>query len=176
MKFRNIFITLETALFNDLEITVGNYNLHFAEDDDNKIMMDKAVFLIDQIRYQKSIRIGDVTDRGYIRIPSKFLNVYLQKELNKYKDFLKRFKYIDTIPYNKEQSKSYGYKVCFFENKHNNERVNREYVVYKFLSMTYKEHLLKATEKIAQIEHKKAVADRNTRHLTKWINEEIGFR
>lgn len=172
MRFKNTFITLEQELFNHLEQTICKHNLHYAEDDDNKIMMDKAVFMIDYILHQKSLRKDDVTAKGFIRIPSKYLNIFLQKELRKYKDFLVRYGYIKTIPYSKEESKSFGYLVSFFDNKSCLNSDMKEYSVYKFLSLTYEKHLSKSLEQYTKIEHKKRIADRSTRHLTKWINED----
>lgn len=170
MKYKNTYITLETSLFKNLEENINRFNGHFSEDDDSKIMMDKAVFMIDYIRYQKSIRKDEISSGGFIRIPSEFLNIYLQKELKKYKQFLVRYGYIKTIPYNKEESKSYGYKVSFFEDKSRQKVKIEEYSAYEFLSLTYEASLSKSLEKYAKIEQKKTVADRRTRHLTKWLN------
>ena len=165
---KKYFITIETKLFNDLEQTVTKHNLHYSKDDNNIIKMDKAVFLLDYINFQKSYRKDDITENGYIRIPSKFINIYLQKELKKYKDFLVAHKYIKISPYDDKQS--YGYKICFTHNPNKLDKVKREYVVYDFLSVTYEQVLIKYFDKNAQIEQKKGAADRNTRHLTKWIN------
>ena len=85
---KKYFISIETKLFNDLEQTVNKHNLHYSKYDNNIIKMDKAVFLLDYINFQKSYRKDDITENGYIRIPSEILNIYLQKELKKYKDFL----------------------------------------------------------------------------------------
>lgn len=167
---KKYFITIETKLFNDLEQTVNKHNLHYSKDDNNIIKMDKAVFLLDYINFQKSYRKDDITENGFIRIPSKFINIYLQKELKKYKDFLVAHKYIKISPYDDKQS--YGYKICFTYNPNKLDKVKREYVVYDFLSVTYEQVLIKYFEKNAQIEQKKKAADRNTRHLTKWINAE----
>ena len=169
---KKYFITIETKLFNDLEQTVTKHNLHYSKDDNNIIKMDKAVFLLDYINFQKSYRKDDITENDYIRIPSKFLNIYLQKELKKYKDFLVAHKYIKISPYDDKLSQSYGYKICFNYNSDELDKVKREYIVYDFLSETYEKALLKYFEKNAKIEQKKKSADRNTRHLTKWINEE----
>ncbi len=38
MIYKHIYITIEQGLFNHLEKTVCNYNLHYAEDDNNKII------------------------------------------------------------------------------------------------------------------------------------------
>lgn len=167
---KKYFITIETKLFNDLEQTVNKHNLHYSGDDINKIMMDKAVFLLDYINFQKSYRKDDITENGFIRIPAEFLNDYLQKELKKYREFLKEYNYIEILPYNDELS--YGYKICFNYNSDELDKVKREYIVYDFLSVTYEQVLIKYFEKNAKIEQKKKSADRNTRHLTKWINEE----
>tara|TARA_R110000744_G_scaffold114988_1_gene215062 strand:- start:18081 stop:19592 length:1512 start_codon:yes stop_codon:yes gene_type:complete len=171
MRYKNTYITLESSLFRDLESNINKFNLHFSKNDRNKVMMDKAVFMIDFIRHQKIIRKDDITTNGYIRIPSKFLNIYLQKELRKYKEFLARYGYIKTIPYDKEHSKSYGYKDCFFEEK--NQKIEiEEYIDYEFLSITYEKFLSKSLEQYARIEQKKTAAERTTKHLTKWLNGE----
>ena len=165
-------MAIDKELFIHLESTVVSHNLHYAPGDKNKIMMDKAVFLVDYICYQKNIRKDDVTEKGHIRIPSKILNIYLQKELNKYTNYLKNNNFINTIPYSKEQSQSYGYKVCFSENRSKTNKEKKEYLVYEFLNLNYKKHIIKSMEKNVRIERKKLAADRNTRHLTKWINED----
>lgn len=172
MRYKNTYITIEKSLFEDLESSINKHNLHYAKDDSNKIMMDKAVFFIDYIRYQRSFRKDEVTSGGYIRIPSKFLNIYLQKELRKHKDFLVHHNYIKTIPYSKDESKSYGYLVSFSGTKKSNEESLEEYSAYEFLSQTYETYLSRSLEKHAKIEHKKSVADKSTKHLTKWLNAE----
>lgn len=169
---KQYFIAIQKELFNDLEQTVTKHNLHFPKDDSNIIKMDKAVFLLDYINYQKSHRKDDITENGYIRIPSEILNIYLQKDLKKYKEFLKEHNYIKVLAYKIDSSQSYGYKVCFNYNPNKLDKVKREYIVYEFLSKSYEQTLLKSIEKNAKIEQKKVVADRNTKHLTKWINEE----
>ena len=84
MIYKNkYFATIEPELFNSLEQTIKNHDYHYDKSDSNRIMMDKAVFLIDYIRYQKSIRKDDILTNGFIRIPSKLLNVFLKKELIK---------------------------------------------------------------------------------------------
>ncbi|WP_405411711.1 hypothetical protein [Maribacter sp. Asnod1-A12] len=172
MRYKNTYITLEASLFKHLENNINRFNCHFSENDNNKVMIDKAVFMIDYIRHQKSIRKDDITPGGYIRVPSKFLNIYLQKDLRKYKDFLVRYGYIKTIPYCKEDSKSYGYKVCFFENKRDQKHEIEEYSAYEFLSFTYEKFLSKSLKQYAKIEQKKTAAERTTKHLTKWLNGE----
>jgi len=169
---KKYFISIETKLFNDLEQTVTKHNLNYSKNDNNIIKMDKAVFLIDFINYQKNIRKDHITANGYIRIFSRILNDYLQKELKKYKDFLITHKYIKISPYDDKLSQSYGYKISFNYNSDELDKVKREYIVYDFLSLTYEQVLIKYFEKNAQIEQKKKSADRNTRHLTKWINAE----
>lgn len=146
-----------------------SYNYHLGQEDDSIIMIDKAVFLVDQILYQKSIRKNDITNGGYIRIPSKILNIYLQKELKKYKDFLKNYGFIKTIPYSADGSKSYGYKVIFQE-KYNT--TVKQYDVYEFININYEKYLAKTLLKESRIEEKKRSADRSTKHLTKWLNAE----
>jgi hypothetical protein len=169
---KQFFMIIQNELFNDLEQTVEEHNLHLTEDDEDIIRMDKAVFLLDYINYQKSYRLDDVTENGYIRIHSKFLNLYLQKELKKYREFLKKNSYIKIFPYYTEGSQSYGYKVSYIKNPKKLDKGKSEYIVYEFLDKNYEQTLLKSYEKNAQIMHKKEVADRNTKHLTKWINEE----
>jgi hypothetical protein len=169
---KKYFISIETKLFNDLEQTVNKHNLHYSKDDNNIIKMDKAVFLLDYINFQKSYRKDDITENGYIKIPSKILNIYLRKELKKYKDFLVAHKYIKISPYDDKISLSYGYKICFTYNPNKLDKIQREYIVYDFISLTYEQALLKYSNENAKIELKKKSADRNTRHLTKWINEE----
>ena len=169
MLYKGYFMTIERTLFNRLEQRILNYNLHFGVEDDGKMMIDKAVFLIDQILYQMSIRKNDITKDGFIRIPSKILNAYLRKELNKYKDFLVFYGFIKTIPYSKDESKSYGYKVIFQENE---ENTVKQYDVYEFINTNYEKFLAKSFIKMSQIEEKKRVADRKTKHLTKWLNSD----
>jgi hypothetical protein len=167
---KQYFIAIQKDLFHDLEQTVVKHNLYCDEDDVSKIRMDKAVFLLDYINYQNCYRKGEVTKEGFIRIPSEILNVYLQKELKKYKEFLKAHNYITTLPYDEE--KSFGYKVSYVNNLNTVDQNKSEYIIYEFLSMTYEQALLKCRKKNAQIEQKKMIADKSTRHLTKWINEE----
>ena len=114
MKFKNIFITLEQKLFDNLEQAIEKHNLHLNQDDNSKISMDKAVFLIDHICYQKANQ-KDKLINGYVRLYSEYLNIYLKKELKKYKVFLQREGFIKTIPYNKDNSKSIGYKVSYYD-------------------------------------------------------------
>lgn len=161
---------MNQELFNALETAITRHNKHYTPDDDNKIMMDKAVFLLDQISYQKSIRKDDVCPNGYIRIPSLFLNTYLQKELKKYKTFLTQNQFIKVKPYS--QNQSYGYKICYFDRLEKETTKKGEYHLYEFISKTYQDFLLRSAAKHDNIEHKKTVADRNTKHLTKWINEQ----
>lgn len=172
MRYKNTYITLEASLFKHLENNINRFNCHFSENDNNKVMMDKAVFMIDYIRHQKSIRKDEISTGGYIRVPSKFLNIYLQKELRKYKEFLVRYGYIKTKPYSKEDSKSYGYKVCFFEGKKDQKCEIEEYSAYEFLSLTYEKFLSKSLKQYDKIEQKKSAAERKTKHLTKWLNGE----
>jgi hypothetical protein len=169
MRYKNTFITLEQELFSHLEQSICKHNLHYAEDDDNKIMMDKAVFLIDYIRNQKCYRKDHLVN-GYIRLHSKFLNAYLGKELKKYKTFLEGYGYIKTTPYDTDKSISIGYRISFYDKKGYKNIVKKEYRVYEFISMTYEEYLSVTIEKQAQIERRKKSADRNTKHLTKWLN------
>ncbi len=169
MIYKKYFISIDRALFKCLEEKVEVYNRHLNEEDGSKIMMDKTVFLIDQILYQKSIRKNDITNGGYIRIPSKILNSYLQKELKKYKDFLKTYGFIKTIPYSTDGSRSYGYKVIY---QKSNSETTRHYDVYEFLNFNYEKFLAKSVIKESKIEQKKLSADRSTRHLTKWLNAE----
>jgi hypothetical protein len=169
---KQYFIAIQKDLFNNLEQTVTKHNLHYYDDEINKIKMDKAVFLLDFINYQKSYRKDDIIENGFIRIPSDILNVYLQKELKKYKEFLKDHNYIKVLPYSDKLSQSYGYKVCLNYDSNKSDKEKREYIVYEFLSKSYEQTLIKSAEKNAQIQQKKLAADRNTKHLTKWINEE----
>ena len=169
MKYKNIYITLRQDLFDELEEKVIKNNKYYYTEDAKKIMMDKAVFLIDHIGFQKSLRKDDVGKYGYIRIPSKVLNIFMQKELKKYKKFLVSNNFIKTIPYSKVNSNSYGYKVVYRNLVKKNQK---NYMVYEFLSITYEQFLSKNIEKVAGIYQKKKAADRNTRHLTKWINKE----
>ena len=169
MRFKNTLIYIEQELFSHLEQTVNTYNLHYSEDDENKIMMDKCVFLIDYIRYQKCYQKDKVVN-GYIRLHSKFLNKYLNKELYKYKVFLQNKGYIKTAPFDREKSISIGYRISFYDKKSYKNIIKKEYRLYEFVSMTYEKHLHKTVEKQAQIEHRKKAADRNTKHLTKWLN------
>ncbi len=171
MRYKSTLIHIEQELFDHLEQTIYKHNLHYAEDDDNKIMVDKAVFLIDYIRYQKCYRKDKVVN-GYIRLHSKFLNVYLQKELKKYKTFLERHNYIKTTPYNTEKSISIGYRISFYDKTGYKNIVKKAYHVYEFINMTYEKHLHNTIEKQAQIERRKKSAERKTKHLTKWLNED----
>lgn len=168
MKFKKLYITLEQELFDDLQSTINRYNKHYAMDDNNKISMDMAVFFIDYIRYQQCIRKDDVCKNGFVRIPSRFLNPPLKKQLKKYREFLKLYNFIKTIPF--KENGSYGYKVSYFDSPKTKQK--KEYFVYNFISRTYEEFLSKTIEKITQTNKKKQTADRNTIHLTKWINEE----
>ncbi|WP_292948265.1 hypothetical protein [Olleya sp. UBA1516] len=168
MKFKTIFITIEKNLFNHLENTIASHNLHYSSDDNNKIMRDKVVYLLDQINYQKYIRKDDVSVNGFINIPSKYLNQPLKKELKKYREFLVQYNYIKIKSYS--ENTSYGYRVCYFENP--KRTFKKEYLVYEFISKSYEKFLTHSIDKYAKIEYKKSVADRNTRHLTKWINQE----
>jgi hypothetical protein len=169
MKFKNIFITLEQELFDNLEQTIIKHNLHFAQNDNNKIMMDKAVFLIDYIRHQICLRKDKVTF-GYINLHSKFLNKYLEKELHKYKTFLTTKGYIKTSPY--KIGKSIGYKFSFYEKTGYKKIAKKNYHVYDFISITYEKYLSESIGKCAEIERRKKSANRSTKHLTKWLNED----
>jgi len=169
MKYKNTFITIEQELFDRLEQTTDKHHLHLGTDDENKIKMDKAVFLIDHIRYQQLIR-KDKLVNGYVRLHSEYLNIYLKKDLKKYKVFLQREGFIKTIPYDKNNSRSIGYKFCFYDKSGYNNIQKKKFIVYDFERITYQEHLQNTFEKIAETERRKKSADRGTRHLTKWLN------
>ena len=169
MKFKNIFITIEQELFNDLEQATCKHNLHLSEDDNNKISMDKAVFLIDYIRHQKCFK-KDKVIKDYIRLNSKHLNMYLDKDLKKYKSFLQRENFIKTIPYNKDKNEAIGYKVSYYDKSKHKNISKKNFIVYEFINLTYEQHLLKTNNKVLETERRKKSADRSTKHLTKWLN------
>ena len=88
MRYQNTYIRIEQNLFDSLEMTVEVHNKHYAPEDENKICMDKAVFLINYIILKK-FQNKDNLVNGYVRLYSKFLNDYLKDELKKYRVFLK---------------------------------------------------------------------------------------
>ncbi|TXD48667.1 hypothetical protein [Polaribacter sp. IC073] len=169
MKYKNTFITIEQELFDRLEQTIEEHNLHLGGDDENKLKMDKAAFLIDHIRYRQLLK-KDKLVHGYVRLHSAYLNIYLEKDLKKYKDFLKREGFIKTIPYNKENNKSIGYKISFYDKSGYKDIQKKKFMVYEFIDFDYEKHLNKNIEKLAENERRKKSADRSTRHLTKWLN------
>ena len=168
MRYKNTFIRIEHDLFNHLEASVKEHNKHYDEADSNKISMDMAVFFLNYIRL-KALQYKDRLVHGYVRLHSEFLNDYLKDDLKKYRDFLINKGYIKTIPYNTDDGKSIGYKVLSFNMTTKNSK--REYISYEFLSRTYEGFLNKQMEKIESVERRKKSADRRTRHLTKWLNE-----
>lgn len=168
MRYQNTYIRIEQDLFDNLEESANAHNKHYDAEDENKINMDKAVFLLNYISL-KRFQNKDNLVNGYVRLYSKFLNDYLKDELKKYRSFLKNNGYINTIPYNKDEGKSIGYKTVQL-NK-NKRKYKRKYISYEFLSHSYESYLNNQMEKNERIEKRKKTADRNTRHLTKWLNE-----
>lgn len=168
MRYKNTFIRIEQGLFNHIEASVEEHNKHYDETDKNKISMDMVVFFLNYICL-KALQYKDKLVYGYVRLHSEFLNDYLKDDLKKYRNFLINKGYIKTIPYNIDEGKSFGYKVI----PHNKvqRKSKRKYISYEFLNRRYEDSLNRKIEKNGHIERRKKSADRSTKHLTKWLNE-----
>ncbi len=165
MVYRNYLITINSNLFNALESVVEKHNKHLDKTDKNRISMDKAVFLIHYIDYKKS-QVRENSQSTFVRISSQTLNSFLKKELKKYKAFLVKHEFIKTIPYCKISNLAIGYKVLHIRATQKEDKDT--YDVYEFLNKEYETFLFKEIDKIES--KKKKAADRNTKHLTKWLN------
>ncbi|MGY0408782.1 MAG: hypothetical protein ACWIPJ_10585, partial [Polaribacter sp.] len=169
MRYKNTFIRLEQELFNRLEKSVSGHNLHYDEADKNKISMDKAVFFINYISLKK-FQNQDKLVNGYVRLHSEILNNYLNDDLKKYRIFLTNKGYVKTIPYNVDEQKSFGYKVLPLIEKETSKKQKRKYISYEFINRSYEDFLNKRIDKTERLTKRKKAADRNTKHLTKWLN------
>ncbi|WP_299135483.1 hypothetical protein [uncultured Tenacibaculum sp.] len=165
MVYRNYYLTINNKLFNALESVVEKHNKHLDKTDKNRISMDKAVFLIHYIDYKKS-QVRENSQSSFVRISSQTLNLFLKKELKKYKAFLVKHEFIKTIPYCKINNLAIGYKVLYI--RATQKEAKDTYDVYEFLNKEYETFLFKEIDKIES--KKKRAADRNTKHLTKWLN------
>lgn len=165
MIYRNYYITINSNLFNVLELIVEKHNKHLDRTDKNRISMDMAVFFIHYIDYKKSL-VRESSQNAFVRIPSKTLNLFLRKELKKYKDFLVKHEFIKTIPYCKTNNKAIGYKVL--HSRATQKVTENTYDVYEFLNKKYETYLFNEINKIEN--KKKKAAERSTKHLTKWLN------
>lgn len=149
-----VYLFIEQALFDRVEKLVTAYNKQQVVSN-AKLKMDFMVYVLDLITKYKAR-----DKKEYVHLNAKLLEK-IRKDYNHHMNFLVLEGVLSRKRYSKKKGKSYSYKVNYVESKNS---VQRAVKVYDPLNFNFRKKLFATTNK------RKDVADKKTRHLTKWLN------
>ncbi|TVZ26705.1 hypothetical protein JM83_1692 [Gillisia sp. Hel_I_86] len=156
-------VQINQDLFDELEVRLEHYN--FSLEKKQKLGLDYLVCFLNLITFGNLHGKGD--SEGFVRLAAKYLNKLCRNRHKDHKNFLLQNGFIKIKAYSIKRNQSYGYKICWFDQKDKSK-----FKPFNFHSYELLKRKGEISKEINEIQDKrKERAAKKTGHLTKWLQE-----